>query len=218
MAMLHDCTAPNGVPVGFHRIARVETTADLSGFVASVASWPTAQHAVDGAQPAWLEPYLLPLDVAAQYSAANVLDAMEAWLLAGPFDGGQATADVSQGLDALKRRKVLRLRAQRDAFVRAGFVWDGSMFDSDDASQQRLLGAMSAAQAGLLLDGVSWRLFDNSWRHLSASDLAGVYQALTLHVQSAFEAFRLVEADVAAAVTPEEVESIVWTGPAASST
>lgn len=101
------------------------------------------------------------------------------------------------------------LRRARDAHIGAGFAWDGSVFDSDALSQQRLLGALVAAQAGGL-SSTTWRLADNSWRALSAADLAAAYAALATHTQEAFATFAALEAAVLAATTSAAVRSITW--------
>lgn len=107
-------------------------------------------------------------------------------------------------LEELKRIKLDSIKADRDLAIYSGFSWSGSSFDSDQTSQIRLLGAVTAAIE------VYWRLADNTWRLLSPSDLIAVYSALVQHTQTQFTIFAELEILVNQATTVEALELITW--------
>ena len=106
-----------------------------------------------------------------------------------------------------------RIKLARDVFEYSSFTWDGSRFDSNSASQARLMGLVSLAQMALATSTpfeIDWTLADNSTRTLSAMDALGIGQALGAHVQTAHVTARGLKALVAAATTIEEVDAIAW--------
>lgn len=95
------------------------------------------------------------------------------------------------------------LKAKRDSLCER-FTWDGSEFQlrngTDDAAN--ILGAVLTAQSGQWpQEGVAWRLADNSWRTLSASDIVAVFAAGTQRKSAAFAAFAADEVHQAAGGT-----------------
>lgn len=100
-----------------------------------------------------------------------------------------------------ERRSVIeRLKVARDARIEGGFVWDGSPFDSDAAiSQPRLLGLFTVAISGAYpAEGQAWRLANNDWRVLSATDAQAVFATFQSHLSGHFAAFAVHEATVLA--------------------
>lgn len=112
-------------------------------------------------------------------------------------------------LDQLKTAKLEEIRAARDAAEYGGFVWDGSAFDSDTASQQRIIGA---SQLATLTPGFSidWTLSDNAVRTLNAQEMNQVGMALGQHVNNQHVKGRDLRQQVEAAQTKAEVDAIVW--------
>lgn len=153
------------------------------------------------------------------YSAAGVLTAYgEAvaalkavrpeWASSG-WDNTTMTWIDPRTLADLKAAKMAALKAARDAEQFGGFVWDGSTFDSDERSQTLLLGMFTTAALGALPD-TPFRLADNSWRVLTASDMVQVWSALQGLIGGAFGRFSVVEAAVMAAQDAPTVEAITW--------
>lgn len=89
-------------------------------------------------------------------------------------------------LNDIKTVKWQEIKQARDAAEYAGFVWDGSTFDSDAISQARIQGAVQLAGMvpGFVID---WTLADNSVRTLSAGDTLAVGIALGQHVGAQFD-------------------------------
>jgi hypothetical protein len=120
---------------------------------------------------------------------------------------------ASQLLQVAKRDRLNFIRAARSRVEYAPFIWNGSRFDADTASQARLMGLVSLAQMALATSApfaIDWTLADNTTRTLSAMDALGIGQALGAHVQAAHYTARELKQQVAAATTIEEVDAIAW--------
>ena len=105
-------------------------------------------------------------------------------------------------LDEIKAQKWVEIKSQRDQLEFGGFEFDGGIYDSDQVSQGRIMGAAAAG-----LDQV-WTLSDNTTVELSASQLQQLYVTLQLHIASVHERGRIARAAIESAVTKEEVEAI----------
>lgn len=103
----------------------------------------------------------------------------------------------------LRSELLASAKAERDRRVFGGFVWDGSVFDSDETSQARILGCYVSSQASPSSFPRSWRLADNSWRCLLLTEAEPLFLALGRHLQSHFDAFGAHEASIAAASVSE---------------
>ena len=116
------------------------------------------------------------------------------------------------GVDERRAAVMASLKAERDRRVFGGFAWDGSVFDSDETAQARILGCYVSSQASPESFPIAWRLADNSWRDLTPSDSQALFLALQQHLQSHFAAFAVHEAAIAAASGDELPGYDVTTG------
>ena len=98
------------------------------------------------------------------------------------------------------------LRSQKEA---DGFTWDGSVFDSDQVSQSRIMGAVQLAEMNPEFE-IPWTLEDNTVRVLSASDMKAVGAALGVHVATIFARAQELRLEIYAATTIAAVEAITW--------
>lgn len=102
----------------------------------------------------------------------------------------------------LKNQKWEQLKKDRDAFEFGGFEFEGNIYDSDQVSQGRIMGA---AAAGV---DQTWTLADNTTVELSAAQLQQLYAALQSHIASVHERGRIARQLILEAETKEEVEAI----------
>lgn len=119
----------------------------------------------------------------------------------------------SRSLSDAKTEVWNTIKAARDANMAAGFVWDGSKFDSDNLSIQRIQGAVQLATFALAANQpftIDWTLFDNSVRNLSATDLVQVYITLGTFVQNIFAAGVTLRGQIDAATVNSQLHSILW--------
>ena len=83
-----------------------------------------------------------------------------------------------------KESKKQAINQERDSKEQAGFLYDGSAFDTNQISYMRLLGASQAAQTALTKGqafSVEWTLADNSTRLMSAEDMVNIAPAFATY-------------------------------------
>ena len=105
-------------------------------------------------------------------------------------------------LDEIKAQKWAEIKSQRDQLEFGGFEFDGGIYDSDQVSQGRIMGAASAG-----VDQV-WTLADNTTANLTASQLQQLYAALQAHIASVHERGRIARLAIESAEIKEEVEAV----------
>lgn len=107
-------------------------------------------------------------------------------------------------LNQVKDQKWEQIKSERDAFEFGGFEFDGCIYDSDQVSQGRILGAVLAGLPQI------WTLANNATVSLSAEQLKSLYTALQMHVADAHERGRIAREAIQAATTKEQIEAIVF--------
>lgn len=107
-----------------------------------------------------------------------------------------------RSLDEIKAQKWAEIKSQRDQLEFGGFEFEGNVYDSDQVSQGRIIGAAIAS-----VDQV-WTLADNSTVELTASQLQQLYSALQAHIASAHERGRIARQLISEAETKEQVDAI----------
>ena len=107
-----------------------------------------------------------------------------------------------RSLDEIKAQKWSEIKSQRDHLEFGGFEFEGNIYDSDQVSQGRIMGA---AAAGI---DQTWTLADNTTVELSALQLQQLYAALQAHIASVHERGRIARQLIHDAETKEQVESI----------
>ena len=105
-------------------------------------------------------------------------------------------------LDEIKAQKWAEIKQQRDRLEFGGFEFEGNIYDSDQVSQGRIIGAAAAG-----IDQV-WTLADNTTVELSASQLQQLYAALQAHIASVHERGRIARQLIFDAETKEQVEAV----------
>lgn len=106
-----------------------------------------------------------------------------------------------------------RIKAKRGEAEFGGFSWDGSAFDSDPTSQQRIQGAAQMAQIAMASGhpfSIEWTLRDNTTRMLSGEEMIQVGLDMGQHINACHAKARQLRQQIEAATTKEELEAIVW--------
>ncbi len=112
-----------------------------------------------------------------------------------------------------KEAKKIELNAKRDEVEQAGFIFDGSVFDSDIKSYNRLVGASLTAQVVLAAGqpySVEWTLQDNTIRTLSAEEVLQIIPTFAIYSNSLHQKTKALKELVDQALTVEEVDKITW--------
>ena len=107
-----------------------------------------------------------------------------------------------RSLDAIKAQKWTEIKSERDRLEFSGFEFEGGVYDSDQVSQWRIMGAAAAGVAQV------WTLADNITVELTAWQLKQLYAALQAHIASVHERGRIARQLIFDAETKEEVEAI----------
>lgn len=105
-------------------------------------------------------------------------------------------------IDDVRAARWSNIKIQRDRLEFGGFEFEGDIYDSDQVSQGRIMGAAAAG-----LDQV-WTLADNTTAELSASQLQQLYAALQAHIASVHERGRIARQLIFDAETKEQVEAV----------
>ena len=105
-------------------------------------------------------------------------------------------------LDEIKAQKWDEIKTQRDQLEFGGFEFEGGIYDSDQVSQGRIMGAALAGVEQV------WTLADNTTVSLTAQQLQQLYASLQAHIASVHERGRIARQLIFDAVTKEEVEAI----------
>jgi hypothetical protein len=204
---------------GFEHHAIIDTLVDLrtGALDITVGSWPeenssnkpsiTTVLAVK--YPTWLPEY--------HAQAEQTVNEHPQWTGLPPhrpnahcyFDMHTKQWEDPRTLSDLKSAQWGLIKQARSQAEYAGFTWDGSTFDSDTLSQNRITGAVTLAQ---LSPGftIHWTLADNSTRTLNQADMIAVGVALGQHVQTQFTKAQALRLQIETASTPEQVAAVVW--------
>jgi len=140
-------------------------------------------------------------------------------LLTGQAAGFRIVSDASGApvlqspddapVDELRVRKISEIERYRDAAIASGFDFNGTRFDSDAKSIQRINGAVTLS----LLDPAfetDWITFDNSVVRLNAAQLAGLGAAAGQHEAAQIFRARQLKDQALAATTREQLAAITW--------
>lgn len=99
-------------------------------------------------------------------------------------------------------------KARNDAEF-GGFLWDGSWFDSDAISQQRIQGMVQIANLDPAMT-MNWTLADNSVRTLNSEQGISLGLALAAHVNAQHVKARILREEIDSATSAEQVAAVVW--------
>lgn len=219
MPILKQTQSPFGAALGFHVAGRAEI--DIQGVhqvaMVTVSSWPAESDYIanEGRGAAWNWHVGLPL---AALAGATFATSVEAALLTdenSPFVGGSIIPFAS-GLDVARQRQWARIKQTRNVLEQGGFVWDGSTFDSDMLSSARWQATVgSAARAVAASDATwatPWKLADNTFRVLTASNVAAIDDTRFAYMRSLHIISNTLYEQISdpAKATVAEVEAVVW--------
>lgn len=115
--------------------------------------------------------------------------------------------DLKQWVDPrnfneIKAQKWSEMKSLRDQLEFGGFEFEGNIYDSDQVSQGRIMGAASAQ-----VDQI-WTLASNETVDLTAIQLSQLYQALQAHIANIHERGRIARQLIYEATSIEQVEQI----------
>lgn len=113
-------------------------------------------------------------------------------------------------LEVVKSAKIAQLKRIRDAKELEPVIYDGSSFDFDSKSYERITAAIYALDMQGTAATIAWTLADNGSTPVTAANLRGVIAAAAMRSDALHTQYRELKAAVLAAKTAEEVEKITW--------
>ncbi|GEM_PF-2857649 len=113
-------------------------------------------------------------------------------------------------LEAVKAAKIAQLKRIRDKKELEPVEFDGSSFDFDSKSYERITAAIYALDMQGTDATIAWTLADNGSTLVTAANLRGVIAAAAVRSDALHTQYREMKAMVMAAQTAEEVEKITW--------
>lgn len=112
-------------------------------------------------------------------------------------------------VDDMRAAKLAEIDAARDQAILGGFEYQGTRFDSDAKSIQRISGAVTLSMLNPSYQ-TEWITFDNDTVVLDAAGLAGLGAAAGLHESTQIFKARALKNAVLAATTAEAIAAIRW--------
>lgn len=107
-----------------------------------------------------------------------------------------------RSLEDIKAQKWTEIKIARDQLEFGGFEFEGNVYDSDQVSQGRIMGA---AVAGI---DQTWTLANNTTVELTAQQLKELYAALQAHIAGVHERGRIARQLIFEAETKDQAEAI----------
>lgn len=105
-------------------------------------------------------------------------------------------------IEQVKDQKWSEIKSLRDRIEFGGFEFEGNIYDSDQVSQGRIMGAASAQ-----VDQV-WTLANNEMVELTAMQLSLLYQTLQAHIANTHERGRIARQLIYEATSIDQVKQI----------
>lgn len=113
-------------------------------------------------------------------------------------------------IEAVKAAKIAQLKRIRDKKELEPVEFDGSSFDFDSKSYERITAAVYALDMQGADATIAWTLSDNTTRKVTAANLRGVIAAAAVRSDALHTQYRELKAAVLAAETVDEVDKITW--------
>lgn len=114
-------------------------------------------------------------------------------------------------IEAVKAAKIAQLKRIRDKKELEPVEFDGSSFDFDSKSYERITAAVYALDMQGADATIAWTLSDNTTRKVTTANLRGVIAAAAVRSDALHTQYRELKAAVLAAETVDEVDKITWT-------
>ena len=128
--------------------------------------------------------------------------------------GVRAPNEYVASLDEMKDYKWQAMKLLRAQDESSGFDVPGvGRFDSNEYSQNKIIGSVVAAQLSVLNDVeflIDWTLADDSIATLDAQGMIGVGLALLAHINQVHAKGRIVRSRIESATSFAEVNSVTW--------
>jgi hypothetical protein len=209
MPITTNFTLESGLVVTYHRVISVVTTMHLGAemVIASVQSWVDKTRA-DNGEEAHFSSYQVALTpqtgIVAKAELALVADAT------CPLFGGTVAADVVlTDLEAAKTRKRLEIESAKNVEMYADKTTTLGVFGSTESDNNKLSIAIQIAQLSPQ-DRCGYKDVNGTWTSYTSSQLGQIALEIASQVLPLYSKESVLVAQIDAATTVAEVESINW--------
>lgn len=113
-------------------------------------------------------------------------------------------------LQEIKAGKIAELKAQRDSKEVDPITYNGNRYDYDDKARERINAAIIALDVQGADASIDWTTADNQDVKVTANDLRMVIAAVAVRSNALHMAYRKAKAQVEAATTAAEVETVTF--------
>lgn len=150
---------------------------------------------------------------------SNIYDLAEALAKEGVFiplslaeadleELGVNVAETEEPIEYVRERKIIELKRQRDTAEVEPIAYGGYLYDYDSQARDRIAAAIIALDVQGEGAKISWTTADNEDAVVTAQDLRMIIAAVAVRSNALHTAYRAAKAQVYAASTAEEVESV----------
>lgn len=123
-------------------------------------------------------------------------------------DLGVTVTTEEESLESIKEHKILTLKIQRDNLEVEPIAYNGQSYDYDSKARDRIAAAIIALELQGEEATIEWTTADNDDAVVTAQDLRMIIAAVAVRSNALHTAYRAAKAQVEAASTAEEVESV----------
>ena len=123
-------------------------------------------------------------------------------------DLGVTVLTEEESLESVKEHKILTLKIQRDNLEVEPITYNGQSYDYDSKARDRIAAAIIALELQGEEATIKWTTADNDDAVVTAQDLRMIIAAVAVRSNALHTAYRAAKAQVYAASTAEEVESV----------
>lgn len=138
------------------------------------------------------------------------------WVAIGPapawymqFNYETKQWEDTRDLGQVKEAKLKDIFLKRNQTEFGGFTYNDKVYDSDQIAQQRLTMAALGATMAADTDTLAWTTADDEVIVFNKAELLGLFQAMTVHIQSTHARAHVLRKAVADATTIAEVDSVL---------
>jgi hypothetical protein len=214
MPVLIPLDAPNGVPVAYHTLAKIEEDFHRDIAVIWIESHPNEAAAIAAKPHAFVWRLQMPLvavemlkgDEARSFQVERLLitDA------GSPFLGGQITVDMTDTLEGAQARAWVRIKASREAALTGNFTYDGSTIQINKVDVNGAVSGALICKAADTPYSTNWTLADNTVRTFDGPAVLAMGMALLQYVESVHEKARTYRAAIFSASTIKAATDVIW--------
>ena len=211
MPLLKQHVADNGVPIAYHRAARVDIDCEAQTAFVHIRSWSTRDLFLAGASVTWV------WGVAVEYSAFTANGVEQALLAHAAFSGATLTDEGGTTLEEAKARRWAQIKYARGVASTADVTTDLGVFSCRPEDRNAMFGISIAAGArasrGNPNASAPCLLASGSMIELTQSQITDVLLAFDQQQQAAVVKGESIRLQIESATTVEEVEAIYWDPP-----